>query len=374
MKIGIVGAGIGGLTLAALLREQKHEVRIFEKNATTAEVGAGIGIGDNVLTKLGKHDLAKGIKNEGQILQSMRISDEQDRTLSQVDFPKSATNVTLLRQSLVDIIATYVDQHVIHFNCEVTGVNATDHGVTLTFATKESEQFDLVVAADGIHSHVRQSVAPESKVRYQGYTCFRGVVEDMDTLGHIAEEYWGKKGRFGIVPLLNGKAYWFATINAKEKDPNYLHFNKPYLQAYFNHFPQKVRMILDKQPETEILHHDIYDLKPLKTFVYHQRIVLLGDAAHATTPNMGQGAGQAMEDAIVLSNVLSQYALPEALKRYDHLRVKHTAKVTRKSRKIGVMAQKDSKMGIAIRNKMLCILPDRLVMRQMKFLNKAKSE
>ncbi|PTJ72720.1 FAD-dependent monooxygenase [Staphylococcus hyicus] len=374
MKIGIVGAGIGGLTLAALLHKQNHEVRIYEKKPSIQEICAGIGIGDNVLTKLGDHDLAKGIKNEGQLLKSMCIHDEEGQTLSQVAFPETATNLTLLRQSLVDTIATYVDQQHIYFNYEVTGVHASNNRVTLDFSTNESEHFDLVVAADGIHSTIRQSVAPDTKVRYQGYTCFRGVVEDMNTCDHIAEEYWGKKGRFGIVPLLNGKAYWFATINAKEKDPNYLHFNKPYLQAYFNHFPEKVRMILDKQPETEILHHDIYDLKPLKSFVFDQRIVLLGDAAHATTPNMGQGASQAMEDAIVLNNVLLKYPLIEALKRYDRLRVKHTTKVIHKSRKIGKMAQKDGKLSRVFRNKLLQFTPNRLLIKQMAFLNKAKSE
>lgn len=102
-----------------------------------------------------------------------------------------------------------------------------------------------------------------------------------------------------------------------------------------------MRKVLDLQAETAILHHDIYDLKSLSTFVYEKNIVLLGDAAHATTPNMGQGAGQSMEDAIVLSNVLKKYdTLESALKRYNRLRVKHTRQITKRSRQIGKVAQK----------------------------------
>lgn len=90
-------------------------------------------------------------------------------------------------------------------------------------------------------------------------------------------------------------------LTRRKNNHKYSSFGKPHLQAYFNHYPNEVREILDKQSETGILLHNIYDLKPLKSFVYG-RTILLGDAAHATTPNMGQGAGQAMEDAIVLVN------------------------------------------------------------------------
>lgn len=375
MKIGIVGAGIGGLTLAALLREQQHDVHIFEQQAAIKEVGAGIGIGGNVIDKLGDRDLAKGIKNVGHLLETTRMLDAHGHVLCEVPFDKKTTNVTVLRQTLVDTIASYVTDEMLHFNHEVTSVEASESMARIHFRQQASQTFDLVVGADGIHSVVRQTVNPKAKVQYQGYTCFRGMVTSMPELGAVADEYWGSKGRFGIVPLLNGGAYWFAAINAKADDLQFKRFNKPYLQAYFNQYPEPVRQVLDQQPETEILHHDIYDLKPLKTFVYEQRIVLLGDAAHATTPNMGQGAGQAMEDAIVLANVLAKYdTMAAALKRYDKLRVKHTAKVIKRSRKIGRIAQKEGRVSMALRNRFARKLPVWIVVRQLKFLYKAKSE
>ncbi|RXI24656.1 FAD-dependent monooxygenase, partial [Arcobacter ellisii] len=143
--------------------------------------------------------------------------------------------------------------------------------------------------------------------------------------------------------------------------------------AYFNHFPDEVRKVLEKQSETGILLHDIYDLKPLKTFVYG-RTILMGDAAHATTPNMGQGASQAMEDAIVLVNCLEKYDFNKAIERYDKLRVKHTAKVIRRSKKIGKMAQKHHKLTVKLRNTAMKLIPNALASAQTKFLYKSKEK
>ncbi|CYA50467.1 Salicylate hydroxylase [Staphylococcus aureus] len=194
MKIAIIGAGIGGLTAAALLQEQGHTIKVFEKNESVKEIGAGIGIGDNVLKKLGNHDLAKGIKNAGQILSTMTVLDDKDRPLTTVKLKSNTLNVTLPRQTLIDIIKSYVKDDAIFTNHEVTHIDNETDKVTIHFAEQESEAFDLCIGADGIHSKVRQSVNADSKVLYQGYTCFRGLIDDID-LKHpdCAKEYWGRK-------------------------------------------------------------------------------------------------------------------------------------------------------------------------------------
>ncbi|MEB8127067.1 hypothetical protein BU062_08045 [Staphylococcus succinus] len=374
MKIAIVGAGIGGLTAAALLNEQGHEVKIFEKNSQVSEVGAGIGIGGNVIEKLGKHDLAKGIKNVGQVIDTMEVLDDKNNMLSKMKLKKNTVNLTMTRQSLIDIIKSYVPNQMIFTNHHVTDIDNGALKVTLHFETQEQESFDLCIGADGIHAKTREVTVPNSKPIYQGYTVFRGLVEDVDIKHtNVAKEYWSKKGRVGIVPLLNNQAYWFISINAKEKDTKIQSYGKPHLQARFNHFPNEVRKILDKQSETDILLHDIYDLNPLKTFIY-QRIVLLGDAAHATTPNMGQGAGQAMEDAIILANCIASYDFDEALQRYDKLRVKHTKKVTLRSRKIGKIAQRRNHFVVAVRNAIAKMIPSKLISNQTRFLYKSKQK
>lgn len=370
MKIAVVGAGIGGLTAAALLHEQGHEVKVFEKNSAITEVGAGIGIGGNVLKKLGHHDLAKAIKNEGQPLKQLEVLDDQGRRLSRIRLNQQYMDLTLKRQGLIDILKTYVPDQAIYLDHYVTRIDNNDMKVTLHFQTQESENFDLCIGADGVHSNIRSAVVPKSKVKYQGYTVFRGMVEDVHLEDiSTAKEYWGAEGRVGIVPLINRQAYWFIAINAKANDAKLGTFGKPHLQAKFNHYPEDVRAILDKQSETGILHHDMYDLKPLNSFVSN-RTILIGDAAHATTPNMGQGAGQAMEDAIVLANCLHTYDFQDSLARFERLRVKHTAKVIKRSRKIGRIAQHSNPLVVKVRNLFARMLPNALLSRQVKFLYK----
>ena len=374
MKIAIVGAGIGGLTAAALLIEQGHDVSVFEKEDTVSELGAGIGIGGNVIEKLNGYDLAKGLKNIGQVIDMMEVRDDKDKLLSKLKLKKNTVNLTMSRQSLLEVIKSYVPDSAIFTNHNVTGIENGDLKVTLQFSEQTSQSFDLCISADGIHSNIRQAIVPNSKPIYQGYAVFRGLVDDIDLKdNNVAKEFWSTKGRVGIVPLLNNQAYWFISISAKAHDYKVHAFAKPHLQARFNHFPNEVRQILDKQSETDILLHDMYDLNPLKSFVY-QRVVLLGDAAHAMTPNMGQGAGQAMEDAIVLANCMQSYDFDLALERYNKLRVKHTKKIVKRSRKIGKTAQRTNKFVVKARNKIAKILPDRLLSNQTKFIYKSKAK
>lgn len=374
MKIAVVGAGIGGLTVAALLQEHGHEVKVFEKNQKLSEVGAGIGIGGNVIDKLHNHDLAKGIKNAGQIIDTLAIADNSGTALSKIKLKRNTINLTLERQSLLETIQSYVQSSSIYTGYQVLSIENEANKVTVHFEKHEAETFDLCIGADGLHSSVRASVAPNTKVNYQGYTVFRGLVNDVQLKdANTATEYWSKQGRVGIVPLLNNKVYWFIAINAKIHNTEYQTYGKPHLQARFNHFPNEVREVLDKQSETGILLHNIYDLKPLKTFVYN-RTVLLGDAAHATTPNLGQGAGQAMEDAIVLANCLETYDFDQALERYDKLRVKHTKKIIKKSRKIGKVAQSTQRLFIKVRNAIAKRIPNSLLARQTKFIYKTKDK
>src|SRR5699024_7350110 len=131
--------------------------------------------------------------------------------------------------------------------------------------------------------------------------------------------------------------------------------------------------VLDKQSETDILLHDMYDLNPLKTFVY-QRVVLLGDAAHAMTPNMGQGAGQAMEDGIVLADCIQTYDFDMALQRNNTLKGNHTKKVIKRYRKIGNITQRTNKFVVKVRNKIAQIIPNQLISNQTPFLDKSKEK
>ncbi|WP_210620021.1 FAD-dependent monooxygenase [Mammaliicoccus lentus] len=373
MKIAVIGGGIGGLTAAGLLYQTGHDVQVYEKRNDLNQVGAGVGIGSNVLKALKPYKMTYAIEQEGQALNKIEIRTNLDSFLNTLKMNRDEEqNITIHRSVLHEILKTHVPPERINLDYKLKEFKQTPDNIRLYFENGQEAEADLVIAADGLNSNIRKQIQPKSEPKYAGYTCFRGVVnENLNIDRTTALEYWGHKGRFGIVPLKDDELYWFCTMNAKENDLQFKSFEKPHLQAYFNQYPDEVRNVLDAQEELGILHHDMYDLTPLKSFI-SGKVVLLGDAAHATTPNMGQGAGQAIEDAVTLTNLLKEKDVDAALKRYNKLRVKHTRKVIKKSRKIGKAGQASNTMKIKMRNKMLKSMSSKSLSKKVKFLQKAK--
>src|SRR5699024_12338778 len=214
----------------------------------------------------------------------------------------------------------------IQFNKKCVNFEQNNTGAKVFFEDGFSAEGDLVIAADGIHSIFRKNLIANRTPRYAGYTCWRGVVEvsDKQFNQHTSYELWGKDGRIGIVPLQHNRIYWFACVNAKKNDPLYRNLKPNDIASIFASFPPHATRLISSSDEAELLHHDIADIKPLDQFVYG-RIILLGDAAYATTPNMRQGAGQAMEDGIVFVRCLNKTNnLQEAFACYERKRVKRT--------------------------------------------------
>lgn len=169
---------------------------------------------------------------------------------------------------------------------------------------------------------------------------------------------------------MNGDVYWFACLNAKENDPQYEHYQPEDLAKRFSHFSPIVEQMIRETYTDYFLHHDIYDIKPLHSFIY-QRICLLGDAAHTTTPNMGQGAGQSIEDAYILMKALKKTTtILEALEKYNHHRVRKTRKVIQRSRWIGWVAQWENRFLVASRDIVFPWIPKSILFRQLAFLFK----
>ena len=236
------------------------------------------------------------------------------------------------------------------------------------FDDGSSDEGDYVLAADGIHSRIRKQLIPQSVPRYAGYTCWRGVVKGRNPYGeYTSTEIWGKGSRFGIVPLKEDLVYWFACVNAQRRDPTYLRYQVEDVAEHFSAYPKHVADMIRQTKRDELLHHDIEDIRPLTKFVYG-RIILIGDAAHATTPNMGQGAGQAIEDAIVLAKSFSMLEPGAALQRYEKLRIKRTKKIITMSRRIGAGIQLENRTFIRVRNALFQRVPSFLLQKNFAFL------
>jgi len=208
---------------------------------------------------------------------------------------------------------------------------------------------DLVVGADGVHSATRQSVWPGAPgPRYVGYTSWRMVCPPVPVTE--TAEWWGRGERFGYAPLPDGRIYVYATANAAEGASD---GGLPELHRRFGGWHHPIPALLDAADPGAVLHHNLYELPPLTTYT-SGRVVLVGDAAHAMTPNLGQGACQALEDAVVLGNVM---ASGDGLAAYDRQRRPRTQMIARRSRQIGVAAQWASPAAVKLRDTALRLMP-----------------
>jgi 2-polyprenyl-6-methoxyphenol hydroxylase-like FAD-dependent oxidoreductase len=184
----------------------------------------------------------------------------------------------------------------------------------------------------------------------------------------VATETWGNGKRFGLVPLSHGRIYWFATRNAPENKPDPHAGRKERLLNLFSTCHTPVTAVIEATDEAAILHNDIYDRPPLAHWS-EGRVTLLGDAAHAMTPNLGQGACQAIEDALALSRCLTtESSIASALQGYGRQRITRANTIVQRSHRLGQVFQWERPLAIRIRNTLFKVMPSQVLLQQLEWL------
>ena len=365
MNIAIVGAGIAGLTTAIALNKKDIKTTIFEANPEIKELGAGLGLAANAIKAFEYLGLKEELLTICNPINNFLIIDHKGQRISTT---KTEGSYTIHRAQLQGFLLNNTDSTTIYLDKKLKDISWNLNNITLHFFDGSCDNFDYVIIADGIHSLIRKKLLPSSMPRYAGYTCWRAVIENCDLKITEASETWGSKGRFGIVPLKGNKTYWFACINAKEKEDAYRNFTIENLQRQFQNYHEPISTILNQSKNEDLIHNDIYDLAPIEQFSFG-KIILIGDAAHATTPNMGQGACQAIEDAVVLSQCMKEDKDYEiAFKKFEQLRLKRTHWIVNTSWQIGKIAQIENKHLIKLRNMIFRVLPHAIGNKQQQRL------
>lgn len=376
MDLAIVGGGIGGLAAAVALQHIGIQTTVYESASSFQPLGAGIGIGSNAMLALQQINVGQDILANGMPLYEQRFLNDKGKVMNTIDFSLlkerfGEETIAIQRADLHEALFNKIDSSTFHFKKSVRTFTENDTGVTLYFTDKTKATHDFIIAADGIHSLFRQTFYSHATPRYAGYTCWRGISPNENNVPlHLSNEAWSKKGRFGWAPLHNGDVYWFACINSNPDHPLYTNWTKRELAHYFSFYSPTVKRLISETYDDYFLHHDIYDIAPLKKFNYG-KVLLLGDAAHATTPNMGQGAGQAIEDAYELMRAYQLYhTWQEIVQHYNEKRVEKTKKVIQLSRQIGWAAQWDSSLLTTFRNTVFPFVPKSLLFWRLTFLFK----
>jgi 2-polyprenyl-6-methoxyphenol hydroxylase-like FAD-dependent oxidoreductase len=343
VKALVVGGGIGGLAAGIALRRAGVEVELFERAPAIREVGAGISLWPNAIRVLDALGVGGRVRAAGTLQMEGAVRDPRGRPLIEVSLRElerrsGGPTVMLHRSDLIEALRAEFGPRGLHLGAELTGLEPLGPRVRARFAGRGEAEGDLLVGADGLRSAVRAQVFPAARAVYAGYTCLRGVVR-LAPQPALCGESWGPGARFGLVPLGDGRWYWWATWNAPEGALLAPHERKERALSTFRGWHAPIEQLIGATPAEEILHDDLRELAGLAGWV-RGRVALLGDAAHAMTPNLGQGACQALEDALVLAGCLErERAVEDALERYARLRRPRAESALRDSRRFGAFGQ-----------------------------------
>jgi 2-polyprenyl-6-methoxyphenol hydroxylase-like FAD-dependent oxidoreductase len=365
----VVGAGIGGLAAAAGLCAAGWTVTVCDRVSSLDPVGVALGLAPNGLRAL-------DVFGAGDVLRELAVPQEVGIRRSDGRWLMRSTTrsviadrfgdpiILLPRSALVDALAARVPPGVLSLATEVTSVVPGGPGrrETARVVTTAGElEADLVVAADGIGSATRSALFPgHPGLRYAGFTTWRLLTDPVRGQAGVTgvtgpvpmAESWGRGTVFGVMPLSDGRVYCYAAAPAP-----------PGQRAADNELAELVRLCGRGHAPTpgrparaaprDVLRHDVAELAgPLPSF-HRGRVALLGDAAHPMTPNLGQGACQALEDAAVIARLAAEAEpdeVPALLARYTAARLPRTGNVVRWSRRAGTMTTWAAPPAVAVRN------------------------
>ncbi len=372
MQVLIIGGGIGGLAAAIALQRIGLTATVFERTPELREVGAGLSLWPNAVKALDKLGLGEqlraiGLSNGRAGIRAWDGTPLMQLSASALEQTFGAPTIVVHRADLQTLLCAALAPDTLRLGWECTGMRQDAEGVTARFADGQAVRGDLLIGADGIRSIMRTQLLGEQPLRYAGYTAWRGVTHfayDQLLLG----ETWGRGTRFGIAPLNQERVYWFATRNAPAGSAATPDGHKAELLRRFRGWHDPIPAVIAATDVTAILHNDIYDLQPLKTWG-RGRVTLLGDAAHAMMPNLGQGACQALEDAVALAAGLRTGSSGSTgLRAYEMQRINRANAIVRQSWRVGRIAQLEHPLTVGLRNLVFKYTPSAVSMQQFTWL------
>jgi 2-polyprenyl-6-methoxyphenol hydroxylase-like FAD-dependent oxidoreductase len=351
----VIGAGIAGLSAAIALRAVGIDVRVYERAPVTREVGAGISLWANALRALDHLGAGDTVRSRSQRMTASQIRVRDGHTIA-MHLQAAGIETSLRLPELVRIIhradllsalVSHVPGSILHYGRECVAVE-TGVRPGVRFLDGATDAADLVIGADGIRSVVRSAILGVIEPRYAGYTCWRGITERPADIapGYIGE-WWGRGQRLGIATLPDDRVYWFAVQNAAPGQ--HAADERAHLLSAFATWAQPGPQLLETTDRARIIRNDIVDRPPVAVWS-KGAVGVIGDAAHPTTPNLGQGGCMAIEDSVVLAQHLAAAPPAEALKRFAAARAGRTSEIVRESWRFGRLAHLEGRLTVAARD------------------------
>ncbi len=364
-KILIVGAGIGGLAAGLALRRAGWDVEIFERSATPRAEGFALGLAPNALAALRELGVDETVRARGHVPNVAEVRQPDGRVLRRVvvstlvKSPDQAMAI-ILRPALHEVLLDAVGRDRISFNSEVTGFSVGNGSVTLTMAGGRSVTGDVLVGADGVGSIIRRSLHPgEAPPRRSGHWAIRGVAYDaVEALGNLdAVAYLGDGLESATVRASPNAIYWYVSLLADDLPAN-TRDARDVLDHFTAGFDARYRAVTRATKPEDIRLDELFDRDPIDRWGAGP-VTLLGDAAHPMLPHTGQGAAQALEDAVALGIALARNTgIDAALREYEKVRTRRTAAIVRQGRRIARVTTTHNRVLRTARDTAIRLIPD----------------
>jgi 2-polyprenyl-6-methoxyphenol hydroxylase-like FAD-dependent oxidoreductase len=347
-RVLIIGAGPGGKTLALALRRVGIKSDLYERVREFKPLGVGIGVQTNAMRGLLKLGIGSQLFESGGIVEWQEMYSTGGALLARLPLGElgretGMPGLTVLRRDYENLVLGQIDPATLHLGHECIGIEQDHTGVTAHFANGESARGALLVGADGLHSYVRKYVVGEAPPRYSGFTIWRGVAElPAYPFDSKVMKFWIGSGlQIQLAPIPGPRICWSVAHLAPQGGVDPPGGILAAVLEIVKDLPEMVSDCIRATDEAVVQRNDLVDRDPIKKFVTG-RVVLMGDAAHPTTPFLGQGLGLSIEDAIILAKELSLTAglsdtdvIPLALQTYERSRLERAATIVLASRRRG---------------------------------------
>lgn len=356
MKVLIQGAGIAGLSLAREMLRRSIDFTIVEQSEALKPLGAGITLATNALKCLSATLDIDALRRRGQSLELMRVHDASGALLSTMPTRLPADpyyGIAIHRHALHEALLEGLESRRILLDRSIESIVPCETDLQVTLSDGTAHRCDFLVGADGIRSAIRGFVTKESRLRFSGETCWRAVVPRRLDRPEQSAEIWGRGKRLGYIQIAPDLLYIYATLAVEaagiDLTPNEL------LSTFSDLQGEASNMVQLLCSARSLIHNDLEELEPASWA--HGRVILIGDAAHAMTPNLGQGAAMAIEDAYCLARIWSSHSGIDSLAQFERARRSRVAFIQKESRKIGQVAQWSSQPAVWLRNTLIRLLP-----------------
>ncbi|WP_053360437.1 FAD-dependent monooxygenase [Bacillus sp. FJAT-27251] len=371
-RVAIIGGGIGGMCTARALQIRGIKAEVYEKGTqSNLSSGPGLILGGNALKALDALGVGTDIRKAGVSSDSFTIYSEWGRSIADLNCRSqkdSTAFLFILPEDFLAILKASLSPGTLHYQKELIDFEDNDHNIHLIFKDGTAVSCDYLIGCDGKHSFLRSRLLPDIKLKFSGYTAWRGVLDPDCDARALYTETWGPRGRFGTVPLPDGRLYWYAIKKIAPDGASYEKWASLDLLFNFFSYHEHIQRILEKTEDKHIVRHDLYELEPLRQYLIG-RILLLGDSAHAAHADLGQGASQAIEDSICLAKRVKQgHPLKDSFRQYEQDRLSRTSQVAQEMKLFRKTAQLEKPFLCVLRNILLKLLPAKFHENRLKNL------